>query len=228
MSLARIRSGQERRGRWGLHHHHRLETRRGRARRLHTHARLRRTIHAGRCGRPAAHKPWWRHPHHRLLGSEAWGRCDWWCEDTCELALVRYGCVAHRRGRNTTARSAKCAYWSGGRTRCYRKSVILPCLSRQQSFGRGAVPLALSVLLERVLDRDSLVHEELVVHLLDCRVCRFEIRIRHKSIAFRLASRGVSSNLGEAVSKSGCGGTDMKRADLCGRSNDSEAAERFI
>jgi hypothetical protein len=63
------------------------------------------------------------------------------------------------------------------------KRVVLACLSGEHAFGLGAVPLALAVLLERVLAGDRLVHEELPVHRFECSVGRLEIGVGNEAIA---------------------------------------------
>jgi hypothetical protein len=122
------------------------------------------------------HRPWSLHLrlHGHCRKSSRWGRRRG--QSTSELALVR----ARKARHGLRSAVSRC-----GRTRCKWERVVLPGLRRQQSFGGCAVTLALSVLFERVLDRDGLVHEELPIHRLDGRVGGFEVRVGHEPVTLR-------------------------------------------
>lgn len=136
---------------------------------VHRHTRRRRHAHRGHLH---------RHPlgHDRLLGREP-GRGRRLRERTGELALVRALEAGH-------GRAAAEAHGRGRRARGDGERVVLPRLRGEEAFGGGAVPLALAVLFERVLDRDRLVHEVLPVHRLDRGVRRLEVCVGNEAVSF--------------------------------------------
>lgn len=113
---------------------------------------------------------------------------------TCKLPLIRalerHHSWCHRRAsaEGHTRRSR----WRSSRR---RKGIVLPCLGRQKSFSSSTMSFAFSVLLKRILDLDSLVHEELVIHRLNCCVRRLKVGKCHKAISLRLSSCGVPRHL---------------------------------
>lgn len=61
------------------------------------------------------------------------------------------------------------------------------------------MPLPFAVLLERELDSDGFVGEELAIHRLDRRVGRLEVVVRNETVAFGLARRRVACDLEKRI-----------------------------
>lgn len=168
------------RGRHHLVHRHRRDSRSTKPCWWRRHkTRWRSIVHTHRLGlnshRRHAHSRW----HQTLRRTESWG---WWrrsSQGTRKLPLIRSLEGHGRSGR------AKNICWSRRRPSAYGQRVVLPCLSGEQPLCVGSVSFSLSIFLERVLDCDGLVHEELAVHGFDGRVRGFEIRVCDETISFR-------------------------------------------
>ena len=129
-------------------------------------------------------RSWGRHPHpHRwhdlLRGESRWRRGRRRRERACKLPLVR-PVEAHGARR---------------RARAHGERIVLARLRCQETLRARAVPLALAVLLECVLDGDGLVHEELAVHGLDRGVRGFEVGEGDEAVALGGAGAGVAGDL---------------------------------
>jgi hypothetical protein len=111
------------------------------------------------------HRRW----HHTLRRTKSRRRWRGSSQSTRKLPLVR-SLELHRRSSR-----AKNSRWSWRWPCADRQRVILPRLSSEQPLSVCSVSFSLSVLFERVLDRDGLVHEELTVHGFDGRVRGLEI-----------------------------------------------------
>lgn len=72
---------------------------------------------------------------------------------------------------------------------------MLLCLRGEDALRLRAVPLALAVLLERVLHRHRLAAEELAVEILDRLVGSLEVVEADKAVALGLAGRRVARDL---------------------------------
>lgn len=94
-----------------------------------------------------------------------------------KLSLPRATLKGARRTR--TESTHRCRW----RTRTDRERIILPCLCSKETLGGGAMAFALSILFEGILNRDALVHEELVVHSLDGGIRGLEVGVRDKPVA---------------------------------------------
>ena len=141
------------------------------------------------CGHTHTH---WRHVNRawswslHLHRGES-GRRGWWrSQSASELPLVR---------ASKTLYGGRRAVSNWGRPRGKRKRIVLSGLRSQEPFGSRAMALTLSIFLERILNGDGLVHEELSIHRFDGRVSRFEIRVRHKSVTLGLACLWITRNL---------------------------------
>ena len=77
---------------------------------------------------------------------------------------------------------------------CRGDSVSLG-LFRQHTLGFVSVSLTLSILLVRILNRNLLAHDILVVHAGDSRVGGFEVAVRDETIALGCARDVVARNL---------------------------------
>jgi hypothetical protein len=129
---------------------------------------------------------WWRwghpHPHHRhdrLLRRET---RRWWRlrEGASKLSRIR------RIARDGHGRSSAESHSHGGGRGSGSdwKSVVFARLGSEKALGGRSVSLALSVLLESVLDRDSLVHQKLAVHGFHCSVGGLKIGIGYEPVSF--------------------------------------------
>lgn len=89
--------------------------------------------------------------------------------------------IAHRSRTRHHRRGCSHKLWRNLRL---RPDVVLPRLRSQHPFCRITVPLAFTVLLVGVLNRNLLIHEILPVHVGDSSVRRLEIGKGHKTISF--------------------------------------------
>jgi hypothetical protein len=161
----------DRRGRHHLVHWHSRHPRPTEPRRWRRHeSRRRSTVHTHRRrlhshGRRHTHSRW----HHTLRRAKSWRRWRGSSQSTSKLSLIR---SLVRHGRSSHAKSSR---WSCRWPCTDGQRVVLPRLRGEQSLRIGSVSFPLSILFERVLDRNRFVHEELTVHRFDRRVRRLEI-----------------------------------------------------
>src|SRR6266702_1073289 len=73
--------------------------------------------------------------------------------------------------------------------------------------------LTLSILLERVLNGDGLIHQELSIHRFDGCVSGFKICVRHKSVTLGLACLWITRDLIDWVSDMWTGRVAAPAAD---------------